>query len=182
VHVLLETVDEATGTPLVTSWSGSIYRGVAVAGPDRAERDPPAVPSSGGAPAAGSDPGRGEVAFPVRRGLAHVYSECAAIWNPIHTERAVALRAGLPDIILHGTATWALAGLAVAARRAGGEPLRLRRLAGRFAAPVLPDSVLRVRIGPPSSDRARGIAFDVVAGQEGGAVTTVLADGWAELA
>jgi acyl dehydratase len=181
VRVLLETVDEAAGAPLVTSWSASIYRGVAVAGPDRAEREPPAVSSPSTAPAAGSDPRRDEVAFAAKRGLAHVYSECAAIWNPIHTERAVALRAGLSDIILHGTATWALAGLAVATRRASGEPLRLRRLVGRFVAPVLPDSVLHVRIGPPSGDRARGVAFDVVAGQDGRAVTTVLEGGWAEL-
>jgi acyl dehydratase len=181
VRVLFETVDEAAGAPLVTSWSASIHRGVAVAGPDRAERELPAVSSSSAAPAAGSDPRRDEVAFPVRRGLAHVYSECAAIWNPIHTERAVALRAGLPDIILHGTATWALAGLAVATRRASGEPLRLRRLVGRFVAPVLPDSVLRVRIGPPGGDRSGGVAFDVVAGQEGRAATMVLEGGWAEL-
>ena len=27
-----------------------------------------------------------------------MYTECARIWNPIHTDRAVALAAGLPDI------------------------------------------------------------------------------------
>ena len=60
----------------------------------------------------------------LRPRLAHVYTECARIWNPIHTDRAVARAAGLPDIILHGTATLALAvsrSLArePAARRAG---------------------------------------------------------------
>ena len=39
---------------------------------------------------------------------AHVYTECARIWNPIHTDVAYARAAGLPDIILHGTATLAL--------------------------------------------------------------------------
>ena len=49
------------------------------------------------------------VTITVDGGLAHSYSECAHIWNPIHTDKAVALAAGLPDIILHGTATLALA-------------------------------------------------------------------------
>ena len=39
---------------------------------------------------------------------AHVYSECARIWNPIHTDKKVARQAGLPDILLHGTASLAL--------------------------------------------------------------------------
>src|SRR5215831_17990681 len=51
--------------------------------------------------------------LPVAPTLAHVYSECARIWNAIHTDRAAALAAGLPDIILHGTATLALAVSAV---------------------------------------------------------------------
>ena len=36
--------------------------------------------------------------------LGHVYTECARIWNPIHTDLAVARAAGLPGPILHGTA------------------------------------------------------------------------------
>lgn len=68
------------------------------------------------------------------RGFAHLYSECAAIWNPIHTERRVALMAGLPDIIVHGTALWALAGLALM-RHARGQ--RLSRLACRFVHPLV---------------------------------------------
>ena len=49
------------------------------------------------------------VPLPVSQVEAHLYSECARIWNPIHTDRAAALAAGLPDIILHGTATLAKA-------------------------------------------------------------------------
>ena len=47
--------------------------------------------------------------MPVSATAAHVYTEGARIWNPIHTDAAVAARAGLPGIILHGTATLALA-------------------------------------------------------------------------
>jgi acyl dehydratase len=98
---------------------------------------------------------------PTDRGLCHTYTECARIWNPIHTERAVALRAGLHDIILHGTATWALAARAVLDARAGGDVRRLRRLAGRFRAPVDAGATLLVR----HAEVAPGvIAFTVEAG------------------
>src|SRR5262245_63914545 len=40
--------------------------------------------------------------------LGHVYTECARIWNPIHTDLAVVRAAGLSGPILHGTATLAL--------------------------------------------------------------------------
>ena len=40
---------------------------------------------------------------------AHIYTECARIWNPIHTDLASARAAGLDAPILHGTATLARA-------------------------------------------------------------------------
>ena len=40
---------------------------------------------------------------------AHVYTECARIWNPIHTDIAVARGGRAARLILHGTATLALA-------------------------------------------------------------------------
>ncbi len=80
----------------------------------------------------------------VPRQAAHVYSECARIYNPIHTERAVALAAGLPDIIIHGTLTLAYAAREVLNREAGGEPARLRRLACRFGGMVIPGSTIAV--------------------------------------
>ena len=82
-------------------------------------------------------------------GLAHSYSECAHIWNPIHTDKAVALAAGLPDIILHGTATLALAISALVDHCVGGEPDRVTRLGGRFAAMVFMPSEIQLEIGHP---------------------------------
>ena len=87
-------------------------------------------------------PARSRSSIP--REMPHVYTECASIWNPIHTERAVALAAGLPDIILHGTATWALAGREVLRLYADGDPRRLRRLHGRFRAMVLPGTEIKI--------------------------------------
>jgi acyl dehydratase len=83
------------------------------------------------------------------RWFAHRYTECASIWNPIHTERRVALAAGLPNIIVHGTALWALAGRTVTASRPGR---RLTRLGGTFSAMVEPGSTITVRHAPSAPD------------------------------
>jgi acyl dehydratase len=135
-----DTVDDATAEPVVTSYMGTIYRGVAVEGPDARSEAVPDLPLP---PAHTPLPQR--AAIPIAPQAAHIYTECAQIWNPIHTERRVALEAGLPDIILHGTATWALAASQIIARCAGGDPTRLRRFAGRFAAMVLPGSTMTLQ-------------------------------------
>src|SRR5215472_7313347 len=137
----LETVD-AAGSPLCTSWYGSIYRDVAVAGADRMTDVAPA-------PALRRETGRApisEISIPIAAGLAHVYTECARIFNPIHTDAAVARQAGLPAIILHGTATLALALSKIIAAEARGNPLRVRRVAGRFGAMVMMPSQVTLRI------------------------------------
>jgi acyl dehydratase len=135
----IDTADAASGMLLTETWMTSIIRAVdcdaAEAGcaPPHLDTRPPPPDASAA---------RAEVR--TDRGLPHIYSECARIWNPIHTERAVALAAGLPDIILHGSATWALAGREVVRARAGGDVRRLRRLAGRFRAPVMAGGLVAV--------------------------------------
>lgn len=138
----LDTRDAESGEPVVTTWTSSIYRGVALDGGDLAFETPPDPPVDLAAPLS---EGVKATVLPIPREMAHVYSECADIWNPIHTERAVALAAGLPDIILHGTATWALAGLTVLRRYAGSDGRRLKRLSGRFSAMIVPGETITVR-------------------------------------
>lgn len=138
----LDTRDAGSGEPVVTTWTSSIYRDVGLDGGDLSIETPPDPPAD---PAAPLPDGGEATVIPIPRGMAHVYSECADIWNPIHTERAVALAAGLPDIILHGTATWALAGLTVLRRHADSDGRRLRRLSGRFSAMIVPGETITVR-------------------------------------
>lgn len=154
----LDTVDRA-GRPVVTSWSRSIFRGVAADGANAEIEAAPDVPRPRPRDAG---PSRSEIFIP--REMPHVYTECARIWNPIHTEREVALAAGLPDIILHGTATWALAGREVLRAWGGGDPLRLRRLYGRFTAMVVPGTSIAVEHAPAgeAADGGRQIAFRVL--------------------
>ena len=116
--------------------------------PERLEEAPPS-------PSLSEPPATESVEISIAREMPHVYSECADIWNPIHTERAVALTAGLPDIILHGTATWALAGREIVRRFCDGDPLRLRRLCGRFRAMVIPGTSITVTLGRDSGGAVR---------------------------
>ena len=136
----LETKAE-DGAPIVTTWNGGIFRAVAVTGEDRVEDQPPPAPQPTAADTRDED-----VEIPVTAGLAHVYTECARIWNPIHTDRAVALAAGLPDIILHGTATLALAISALVERELDGDPSRVHRYGCRFAAMVRMPGSITLRI------------------------------------
>ena len=91
--------------------------------------------------------------------LAHTYTECARIWNPIHTDRKVALAAGLPDIILHGTATLALAVTRIVNERFGGDPTRIKRIGGRFAAMVLMPSTIQLQLSFSGSNH---LSFQVL--------------------
>lgn len=98
--------------------------------------------------------GVGEVTTPVEHSVdarwimaysaAHVYTECARIFNPIHTDRAVALAAGLPDIILHGTATLAFAVSKLVQAELAGDYRRARRIGGRFSAMVQMPGTIRL--------------------------------------
>ncbi len=149
----------ANGTAVCTTWMGALYRGVDVDGPDRPATDTPVTESI-----ATEAPARAEIRVAIAANLAHVYSECARIWNPIHTDRAFAVAAGLPDIILHGTATLALAISRIITSEASGDPTRVQRIAARFGAMVFMPSEIVVRI----IARDAGVVRFEVRNSEGG--------------
>lgn len=136
----LDTVD-ASGAPVCTTWQGGLYRGVALRGEDQRAAGAPPAPGPVAVEAV-----RSETTVPISALAAHVYTECARIWNPIHTDTAIAARAGLPGLILHGTATLALAVSRILALEAGNDPSCVRRVAGRFSAVVLMPSTITVRV------------------------------------
>jgi acyl dehydratase len=85
--------------------------------------------------------------------------------NPLHAEPAVARAAGYPRPILHGLATFAVAGHAVLRTICGYDPAGLRTMAGRFTAPVFPGETIRTemwRDGAVISFRARAVERDSV--------------------
>ena len=153
----LRTVD-ADGQPVATTTQAGIYLGVPADGDAAPDPDPP--PPIDGDARAGEPI---EVAVHVAAGAAHTYTECARIWNPIHTDKAVALQAGLEDIILHGTANLAH-GVSAVVEHVAGDPRLVRRIACRFAAMVLMPSTLTVRIWSANhtDDGRRTVPFDVL--------------------
>jgi len=156
----LDTTD-ARDALVCTSLYGSIYRGVGVEGPDR----PADISMPPAAPADASVNPRDEIKIPVPAGMAHVYTECARIFNPIHTDAAVARAAGLPAIILHGTATLALAVSRIVEARAESDPTRVSRIACRFGAMVTMPSTLTLRIFADTARNAAaspGVFFEVL--------------------
>ena len=166
----IDTVD-ADGNPVATTYQGGMFLNVETAGENRPDLDAPAEPDFGALPV---EP-LAEIPVPVAHGAAHTYTECARIWNPIHTDAAVAKKAGLPGIILHGTATLALGVSAVVDAAAGGDPNRVRRIVCRFRAMVLMPSTIIVRVWDefPVADlgtATRAVRFDVLNAEGGPAV------------
>lgn len=97
--------------------------------------------------------------------------------NPLHADPAVAQAAGFERPILHGLATYGIAGCALLRQCGSGDPARLKALDARFAAPVYPGETLETEIWRDAEDagllqfRARVVERDKV----------VLSHGCAEL-
>lgn len=72
------------------------------------------------------------------------YTECADIYNPIHTEPSAARKGGLPGVILHGSATKAMALSAVINHCFDGNPDRVTRLVGQLRGMVLMDTTISI--------------------------------------
>jgi acyl dehydratase len=136
----------AAGDKVSTTDYGMLYRGVTLEGGDRAleKVEDPAGHAEELKPI-------GEV--PVAATAAHVYTECARIWNPIHTDPEYARDAGLPGIILHGTATLAFS---ISTLVGTFELRNVRRVRCRFAGMVLMPSALTVH----ASRQGDAIAFE----------------------
>jgi acyl dehydratase len=118
---------------------------------------------------------------PVAKVAAHVdddqtfrYSPASGDPMPIHLDDEIARMSGLPGIIAHGLCMMAFTSWAVLTEVAGGDTARLRRLAVRFAKPVLPSQDLSTSIWDAGSG---SYAYETTVGD-----TVVIKDGLAEIA
>jgi len=103
--------------------------------------------------------------LPTRPEMALIYRLSGDV-NPLHAEPEFAKAAGFPRPILHGLATFGVAGHALLKSLCGYDPARLAAMAGRFSAPVYPGETIRTEIwrdGKVASFRARVLERDVVA-------------------
>jgi len=103
--------------------------------------------------------------LPTRPETALIYRLSGDV-NPLHAEPTFAREAGYPRPILHGLATFGVAGHALLKTLCNYNPARLTAMAGRFSAPVFPGETIRTEIwrdGDVVSFRARALERDVVA-------------------
>jgi acyl dehydratase len=163
--VVARLVTRDAGGDLVSETDyGSLYRGVFLAGPADEGADTSSsreLALHGTASAPSPAPPRWTERMDVPYHLAHVYTECARIWNPMHTDLAVARAVGLPGPILHGTATLALAVSRLVERDLDGHCRAVRGIEARFSGMVPLPSTFTVRAGARD---LHSIAFEAVDG------------------
>ncbi len=150
-------VDKPTGELLATIKQTTFCRADGgFGGPKRQAPPPHAVPAR--APDAVVD-------LSTRPEMALVYRLSGDI-NPLHADPAFAHAAGFARPILHGLATFGVAGHALLRAVCAYDPARLTAMACRFSAPVYPGETVRTEIwrdGGVVSFRARVAERDVVA-------------------
>ncbi len=159
LHVEKEIVDEAQH-PLATVESVYFLRGdggFSKADGCSDEAAPAAAPMPESSPELTLD-------LPTRPDQALLYRLSGDI-NPLHAEPAFAAKAGFPRPILHGLATWGIAGRGLVAAYADFDPTRLSGLRARLSAPVYPGETIRLegwRDGDEVAFRARVVERDVL--------------------
>lgn len=141
-HLITEfrAVDDQ-GVPVFTEYTGSVLRDVTCVDGGRGQDAVPQIPRY-----TAHEKPLWEQRIPISPLAAHVYDACANIHNPIHTSAAVAHGVDLPEIILHGTATLALACREITNREAGGDPRRVKDLRCHFTGMVIPGSEITVEV------------------------------------
>jgi acyl dehydratase len=103
--------------------------------------------------------------LPTRPEMALIYRLSGDV-NPLHADPEFAKAAGFPRPILHGLATFGVAGHAILKGFAGYDPAKLAAMKCRFSAPVFPGETIRTemwRDGGVVSFRGRVVERDVVA-------------------
>jgi acyl dehydratase len=161
-----KVVDKASGALVATLRQTTFCRGDGgFGGPPREAPAPHQLPAR--APDLVCD-------LPTRPEAALVY-RLSGDPNPLHVDPDVAKAAGFPRPILHGLATFGIAGHALLRGLCDYDPARLVGLAGRFSAPVFPGETIRTEIwrdGAVASFRARVVERDIVAINNGCAEVT----------
>jgi acyl dehydratase len=102
--------------------------------------------------------------LPTRHEMALIY-RLSGDMNPLHADPAVAQAAGFPRPILHGLATFGVAGHAILKTCCHYDAARLKVINARFCAPVFPGETIRTEIWRRGIDvffRARVLERDIV--------------------
>jgi acyl dehydratase len=152
-----EISDKASGRLLATLTQTTFCRGDGgFDGPKRETPPPHALPQRAA---------DGICDFSTRPEMALIY-RLSGDTNALHVDPDFAKAAGFPRPVLHGLATFGVAGHALLKTVCGYDPARLTAISGRFSAPVYPGETIRTefwRDGGVVSFRARVVERDVIA-------------------
>ncbi len=134
-----QTVEDLEGNPYHTEWIGSMLRGVEC--PDGGTGSLPEYQKTKyvGNPVWESPVFAGQA-------LPYVYDGCNALTFAIHTSPKFAHSVGLPSNVLHGSANLALGVREVINRELGGDPTRVKAIAGKFTGMVFANNNLKVQL------------------------------------
>lgn len=139
VTVYCETRD-ADGALVNEQWLAAFFRGV-----DAGRTVGDQAPAHALDPVVTSAPPIAEVVQHIDDDQTFRYSPASGDPMPIHLDDEIAQMSGLPGIINHGLCTMAFASWAALTEFASGDTARLKRLAVRFARPVLPGQDITTR-------------------------------------
>lgn len=156
--------ETGAGLPRATTTLSMLYPGVMLDG---------ARPRAHVSPAPEGMPATETVgAFSVSGLNAPVYTECARIWNPIHTDARVAAEHGLPAPVLHGTEILARAVSLLKNDYLLVGAASVSSVRCRFRGMVLPGMALTVRASPvEEKEDSWTVNFEVLIGDAGAAIT-----------
>ncbi len=146
LYVERDLYDLADGAPLATLYQTVFCRGDGGFGGPAAVRAAP-TPLPERAPDA-------TIACPTSPQAALIYRLSADL-NPLHIDPAAARAAGFERPILHGMASFGVAGQGLVRRCCNGEPGLVRAMGGRFRAPVYPGETLRLDIWDEQAGQVR---------------------------
>jgi len=139
-----------------TEFNGAMLRGVQCGGAGQKDKDYPVIPDD-------RDVQRlqWEKRITIDPLLPFIYDGCSNIVFPIHTSKKFAHQVGLPENILQGTATLALAVRELIKREAESRPWRLKEIYCRFSGMVFPGSDITLQVYEASPISGRSY-FDVL--------------------
>ncbi|MGD0274608.1 MAG: MaoC family dehydratase N-terminal domain-containing protein [Syntrophales bacterium] len=154
---------DSTGNLVFTEHNGGMIRGVSCSSAGQGEQDIPMVPQPQSDTTA-----IWEAGIHIDPLAPFIYDGCTNIFFPIHTSVQFAHALGLPNIILQGTATLALAVREIINREAGADPRCLKTLSCRFSGLVLPWEDITIKLIERRRDPSGQDLFFVVQNASGG--------------
>lgn len=155
-----KSVDKDGNAVCDTEWQ-IFYRGEGGFGGDSGPKTPTHTPPDGQAP-------DHVVSMPTAKTQALLY-RLNGDFNPIHSDPAIAEKAGFPGPILHGLCTYGHSTVAAVDALLGGNSDRLVSIQGRFSKPVFPGDTIVTKLWKQGDDEA---LFETeVEGREGAVIS-----------